>query len=151
MATYTPNLNLKKPAGTDYVRIADFNENADTIDATIGNKGQLQTADKTSLVGAINEAAKSGGENAPFIDEDTKHWMVWSAELLQYVDTGIKAEAKSGVYIGGAPPTDPDINVWICPTGGFDIMPTMTESEYDSIPPEDIDNDVLYVVVPDEV
>jgi|GEM_PF-4605315 len=35
MATYTPNLNLKKPAGTDNVNIADINTNMDTIDANI--------------------------------------------------------------------------------------------------------------------
>ena len=32
MATYTPNLNLKKPATTDYVDIADINGNMDLID-----------------------------------------------------------------------------------------------------------------------
>lgn len=33
MATYTTNLNLKKPATSDKIRIADFNNNADLIDA----------------------------------------------------------------------------------------------------------------------
>lgn len=39
MATYTTNLNLKKPAQSDKVRIADFNNNADLIDAAIGAVG----------------------------------------------------------------------------------------------------------------
>jgi hypothetical protein len=60
MATYTPNLDLKKPAGTDYVRVEDFNENSDKVDAKIGNPAQLQTVEKTNLVLAINEAAHSG-------------------------------------------------------------------------------------------
>ena len=33
MATNTPNYNLKKPASTDFYNIADFNGNADIIDA----------------------------------------------------------------------------------------------------------------------
>ena len=39
---YTENLNLKKPQPEDYAKIADFNENADKIDAAIAslmNKG----------------------------------------------------------------------------------------------------------------
>lgn len=67
-------------------------------------------------------------------------------------DTGAAgADGVSGVYLGETEPTDPDVNIWIAPTGGFDIIPPMTQSEYDAIPPEDIDNDVLYVIVPDEV
>ena len=36
MATYTTNLNLKKPAGTEDINIADINGNMDTIDAECG-------------------------------------------------------------------------------------------------------------------
>jgi hypothetical protein len=36
MATYTTNLDLIKPAGTDKIRIAQINENMDTLDAAIG-------------------------------------------------------------------------------------------------------------------
>jgi len=38
MATYTTNLNLKKPATSDKIRIADFNNNADLIDAGYGDQ-----------------------------------------------------------------------------------------------------------------
>lgn len=48
MATYTTNLGLKKPAQSDKVRIADFNNNADTIDAAIGAVGGK------NLVGMVN-------------------------------------------------------------------------------------------------
>ena len=96
MATQTPNLNLKKPAGTDYVRVGDFNDNANVLDAAIGNLGQLTTDAKASLVLAINEAAQRGGENAPFIDVDTLHWMIWDFGTAQYVDSGVKAEGTDG-------------------------------------------------------
>ena len=36
MATYTTNINLKKPAQSDKIRIADFNGNADSIDDAFG-------------------------------------------------------------------------------------------------------------------
>ena len=35
MATYTSNLNLKKPAASDTVSIADINDNMDTIDSAV--------------------------------------------------------------------------------------------------------------------
>ena len=60
MATYTPNLDLKKPDGTDFVLVEDFNANSDKVDATIGNPAQLTTEDKTNLVSAINSASKAG-------------------------------------------------------------------------------------------
>lgn len=49
MATYTPNLNLKKPAGTDHVLVSDFNANADLLDAAIG----AQAADRTKQLDKI--------------------------------------------------------------------------------------------------
>ena len=36
MATYTTNLNLKKPAGSENVSIGDINNNMDTIDSAVG-------------------------------------------------------------------------------------------------------------------
>lgn len=41
MATYTANFNLKKPASTDFVDVADFNSNADIIDAELKNRAEL--------------------------------------------------------------------------------------------------------------
>lgn len=40
MATYTTNLNLKKPAGTDAADIGDINDNMDKIDAGVVKKSQ---------------------------------------------------------------------------------------------------------------
>lgn len=95
MATQTPNLNLTKPAGTDYVRIGDFNDNADKLDASIGNLGQLTTDAKASLVLAINEAATKGGANAPYIGENM-NWWIWDSTTAQYVDSGTAAPGPKG-------------------------------------------------------
>jgi len=58
---YTPNLNLKKPEGTESVLISDINENMEVLDAAVSDlqKGtasipDLETEDKT-IGGAINE------------------------------------------------------------------------------------------------
>ena len=56
MATTTPNLGLSKPEVADKVNVSDLNENADLLDAIIGNLSDLNTAQKDSLVAAINEA-----------------------------------------------------------------------------------------------
>lgn len=44
MATYTTNLNLKKPAQSDKIRIADINGNMDDIDAAVGDIGERSIA-----------------------------------------------------------------------------------------------------------
>ena len=36
MATYTTNLNLKKPAGSETASITDINDNMDLIDTAVG-------------------------------------------------------------------------------------------------------------------
>lgn len=59
VATQTTNLGLIKPAGTDYVLVSDFNSNADTLDGAIGDLDALQTTEKGSLVGAINDTLDS--------------------------------------------------------------------------------------------
>lgn len=61
MATTTPNLGLTKPEVADRVNVSDINENADLLDAIIGKLSDLNTAQKDSLVAAINEAAQGGG------------------------------------------------------------------------------------------
>ena len=68
MATTTPNLGLKKPNVTDKVNVSDLNGNADLLDATIGKLSDLNTAQRNSLVAAINEALTSAGTAAGFGD-----------------------------------------------------------------------------------
>lgn len=36
MAEYTPNLNLKKPAGSETASITDINDNMDKVDTAVG-------------------------------------------------------------------------------------------------------------------
>ena len=67
MADYTENLNLKKPARTDYFSVADFNNNADIIDTAIGDidtalDGKLNTDFSNVSGGAI--AIANGGTGA---------------------------------------------------------------------------------------
>ena len=53
MATYTTNLNLKKPAGSENVSIGDINNNMDTIDSAVGTLSD-QIASKTGSLGATS-------------------------------------------------------------------------------------------------
>lgn len=53
MATYTTNLNLKKPAQSDKIRIADINNNMDDIDAAFGAIGNDSVA---TQIGDIQDA-----------------------------------------------------------------------------------------------
>ena len=63
MATTTPNLGLSKPESADKLldSLAGFNGNADLLDDIIGKLSDLNTAQKNSLVAAINEALTSAG------------------------------------------------------------------------------------------
>lgn len=56
MATYTSNLNLKKPAANENVNIADINGNMNLIDSAVGN---LQSA-----IGSTKFIRKNCASNA---------------------------------------------------------------------------------------
>ena len=49
MASYTTNLNLKKPAGSENVAIGDINNNMDTIDQAYGTLNSNINTFKTML------------------------------------------------------------------------------------------------------
>ena len=54
MATNTPNYNLKKPAPSDFYNIADFNGNADIVDAQLkANANAAQNALEIGMDAAI--------------------------------------------------------------------------------------------------
>lgn len=60
MATYTTNLNLKKPDGDENMNVLDINGNMDLLDAAFGNVKDLKVnistfASVASLVSAIQE------------------------------------------------------------------------------------------------
>lgn len=70
MATYTTNLNLKKPAQSDKIRIADINNNMDDLDTAFGAIGNDSVATQIGdLQGAMaivavgnNHAAITAGQ-----------------------------------------------------------------------------------------
>lgn len=94
MSTLTPNLGLTKPSGTDYVAVGVLNENMDIVDSAVGNLGQLQTANKTNLVSAINEA-RTAGQYPPYIGPNG-NWYQWNSSMAQYEDSGTKAQGPQG-------------------------------------------------------
>ena len=51
----------------------------------------------------------------PVIDSISGNWLVWNANINGYVDSGIRAQAGSEVYVGVNPP--PEADVWINPDG----------------------------------
>lgn len=58
MASYTTNLNLKKPAGSENVSIGDINNNMDTIDQAYGSmSGRIadigETVQNSGLTGGL--------------------------------------------------------------------------------------------------
>lgn len=74
---YTTNYNLKKPEATDYVKIADLNDNADVIDTVMDTvatgmltlstanlkwHGKLKIADNDNDVEYIATLGVSGGK-----------------------------------------------------------------------------------------
>lgn len=79
MATYTTNLNLKKPAQSDKIRIADINNNMDDIDAAFGAVGNDSVATQLGdIQGAIAivatgnaHAAITAGQFVYVKDHDT--------------------------------------------------------------------------------
>ena len=53
MASYTTNLNLKKPAGSENVSIGDINNNMDTIDQAYGALNSKIATQSTTLLNPI--------------------------------------------------------------------------------------------------
>lgn len=64
MATTTTNLNLIKPDGSDKIRIANFNQNADILDAKIGPVGstslQAQVTPIAAKVATLDKLIENG-------------------------------------------------------------------------------------------
>ena len=52
MASYTPNLNLKKPAGTEDININDINGNSDIIDAALVKTNESLTTFNANITAA---------------------------------------------------------------------------------------------------
>lgn len=90
MASYTTNLNLKKPAGSENVAIGDINNNMDTIDQAFGTLNSNITPKSKTLTVTLD------GDKAASIDQATtqintkKMWLgytydCYTDELRMYV------------------------------------------------------------------
>lgn len=56
------------------------------------------------------------------------NWFLWDANAEEYIDSGVRAQAGSEVYLGDNPPDSAD--VWVKPDGGpDDIMSRLTALE----------------------
>lgn len=89
MATYTSNINLKKPANNDKIRIADFNTNADNIDAAIGAGFGQGTAP------SINQAINSLADGLAIIANGNVHAAITAGQFVYVRGHGTLAE---GLY-----------------------------------------------------
>lgn len=108
MATYTSNLNLIKPGGSDKIRIAQINGNMDTLDEKIGAVGN--TSLQSQITGAKTNLA--GLESAVGIVVDGAKAAV-AASAGQYVvlKNSIISGCDDGLYIAAqAIPANTTIN-----------------------------------------
>ena len=107
MATYTTNYNLKKPADSDFINIADLNGNADIIDEelkkrpVVGSDGKLPN---NLLPDLSNTYEKKGAANTAVSAHNTSP----NAHNDIRVELGKKAPVP---IIGTAPPTTSTVGV----------------------------------------
>lgn len=111
----------------------------ETVQTQIGDLSNLTTEDKTNLVAAINEAAKSGGgsgggkdgtgiESITYKGEDESGGNMYTVLLTdgtsyditapKGADGAAGADGTPGIVISSEEPTDPNHPVWIDPEGG---------------------------------
>ena len=107
MATYTTNYNLKKPADSDFINIADLNGNADIIDEelkkrpVVGSDGKLPD----NLLPDLSETYEEKGAAGTAV---SAHNTSTNAHNDIRVELGKKAPVP---IIGTAPPTTSTVGV----------------------------------------
>ena len=107
MATYTTNYNLKKPADSDFINIADLNGNADIIDEelkkrpVVGSDGKLPD----NLLPDLSETYEEKGAAGTAVNA---HNTSPNAHNDIRVELGKKAPVP---IIGTAPPTTSTVGV----------------------------------------
>ena len=107
MATYTTNYNLKKPADSDFINIADLNGNADIIDEelkkrpVVGEDGKLPD----NLLPDLSETYEEKGAAGTAV---SAHNTSPNAHNDIRVELGKKAPVP---IIGTAPPTTSTVGV----------------------------------------
>lgn len=107
MATYTTNYNLKKPADSDFINIADLNGNADIIDEelkkrpVVGSDGKLPN----NLLPDLSETYEKKGAAETAV---TNH----NSSTNAHNDIRIELDKKAHVpIIGTTPPTTSTVGV----------------------------------------
>ncbi|OQA48431.1 MAG: hypothetical protein BWY46_01377 [Firmicutes bacterium ADurb.Bin300] len=104
MATYTSNLNLKKPAAGELFDIADFNSNSDKIDTAVGNrvvKNANITAGTKTKITYDTKGLVTGGADLTPSDIPT-------LTLSKISDAGSAAAKTAGTAPGNVPVLDED-------------------------------------------
>ena len=107
MATYTTNYNLKKPADSDFINIADLNGNADIIDEelkkrpVVGSDGKLPN----NLLPDLSETYEEKGAAGTAV---SAHNTSTNAHNDIRIELGKKAPVP---IIGTAPPTTSTVGV----------------------------------------
>lgn len=107
MATYTTNYNLKKPADSDFINIADLNGNADIIDEelkkrpVVGEDGKLPV----SLLPDLSNTYEKKGAAGTAVNA---HNTSTNAHNDIRIELGKKAPVP---IIGTAPPTTSTVGV----------------------------------------
>ena len=107
MATYTTNYNLKKPADSDFINIADLNGNADIIDEelkkrpVVGSDGKLPN----NLLPDLSETYEKKGAAETAV---TNH----NSSTNAHNDIRVELDKKAPVpIIGTTPPTTSTVGV----------------------------------------
>ena len=107
MATYTTNYNLKKPADSDFINIADLNGNADIIDEelkkrpVVGSDGKLPN----NLLPDLSETYQKKGAAETAV---TNH----NSSTNAHNDIRVELDKKAPVpIIGTTPPTTSTVGV----------------------------------------
>lgn len=107
MATYTTNYNLKKPADSDFINIADLNGNADIIDEelkkrpVVGEDGKLSD----SLLPDLSDTYEEKGAAETAVSE---HNTSTNAHNDIRIELGKKAPVP---IIGTTPPTTSTVGI----------------------------------------
>lgn len=141
MATYTPNLNLKKPGVNDAVDIADINGNMDTLDQVVAGHASRHACDGADPLSPVDISPITNGTADVILGNFTPGSSTRLTSTLGYVTLTIygtitttftsMAATLMTIPIAYSPgnaiviPTlIQDVSVWINTTGTVDILTT---------------------------
>ena len=125
----TGNYKLKKPSGTDEVRIEDLNENADIIDAELAKRaskikattaadGLMAAADKKKLDGIADGANKY---THPTYQTAQSGFYKVAVDVTEIISSNY-VSAKSGLKLDEETYTDSRLNLKITLSAMIDTM-----------------------------